>query len=45
MKIKNWIACIQDQGKWKEVIEKAKTFKQEAPDDGREGTQNMLSCK
>jgi hypothetical protein len=26
MKIKNWIACIQDRGKWKEVTEKAKTF-------------------
>jgi hypothetical protein len=26
MKIKNWIACIQDRGKWKEVIERAKTF-------------------
>jgi hypothetical protein len=26
MKIKNWIACVQDQGKWKEVVEKAKTF-------------------
>ena len=26
MKIKNWIACVQDRGKWKEVIEKAKTF-------------------
>jgi hypothetical protein len=25
MKIKNWIACVQDRGKWKEVIEKAKT--------------------
>jgi hypothetical protein len=25
MKIKNWIACIQDRGKWKDV-EKAKTF-------------------
>ena len=24
--IKNWIACIQDRGKWKEVVEKAKTF-------------------
>jgi len=22
----NWIACIQDRGKWKEVVEKAKTF-------------------
>jgi hypothetical protein len=26
MEIKNWIACVQDRGKWKEVIEKAKTF-------------------
>jgi len=26
MKIKNGIACLQDQGKWKEVVEKAKTF-------------------
>jgi len=26
MKIKNWIVCVQDQGKWKEVVEKAKTF-------------------
>jgi hypothetical protein len=26
MKIKNWIACIQDRGKWKEVVEEAKTF-------------------
>jgi len=26
MKIKNWIACIQDRGKWKEAIERAKTF-------------------
>jgi len=23
----NWIACVQDRRKWKEVIEKAKTFK------------------
>ena len=30
MKIKkNWIACVQDRGKWKEVVEKAKTFNQE----------------
>jgi hypothetical protein len=28
MKIKNWIACVQDQGKWKEVVETAKTFNQ-----------------
>jgi hypothetical protein len=26
IKIKNWIACVQDRGKWKEVVEKAKTF-------------------
>ena len=28
MKIKNWIACVQDRGKWKEVVEKAKTLKE-----------------
>jgi hypothetical protein len=26
MKIKNWITCVQDRGKWKEVVEKTKTF-------------------
>ena len=26
MKVKNWIACVQDRGKWKEVVEKVKTF-------------------
>jgi hypothetical protein len=26
MKIQNWIACVQDRGKWKEVVEKTKTF-------------------
>jgi len=26
LKIQNWIACVQYQGKWKEVVEKAKTF-------------------
>ena len=25
MKIKNWITCVQDRAKWKDVIEKAKT--------------------
>jgi len=29
IKIKNWIACVQDREKWKEVVEKAKTFSQE----------------
>jgi hypothetical protein len=23
MKVKNWITCVQDQGKWKEVVKKA----------------------
>jgi hypothetical protein len=26
MKVKNWIICVQDRGKWKEVVERAKTF-------------------
>jgi len=26
MKIRNGIACVEDRGKWKEVVEKAKTF-------------------
>jgi hypothetical protein len=26
MKIKYWIACVQERGKWKEVVEKAKAF-------------------
>jgi hypothetical protein len=26
MKIKNWVACVQDRRKWKDVVEKAKTF-------------------
>jgi len=26
MKIKNWIACVQDRGKWKDVVEKGKNF-------------------
>jgi hypothetical protein len=25
MKVKNWIACVQDRGKWKYIIEKAIT--------------------
>ena len=29
MKIRNWIACVQDRGKWKEGVEKAKIFNQE----------------
>jgi hypothetical protein len=26
--LKNWIAYVQDKGKWKEVVERAKTFNQ-----------------
>jgi hypothetical protein len=26
MRIENWKDCIQDRHKWKEVVEKAKTF-------------------
>jgi hypothetical protein len=26
LKIQNWVACIQDRGKWKEVVEKAETL-------------------
>jgi hypothetical protein len=26
MKVKNWIICVPDRGKWKEVVEKAKMF-------------------
>jgi len=27
MKVKNWITCVRDRGKWKEFVEKAMTFK------------------
>ena len=33
MKRKNWIACVQDRGKWKEVAEKGKTFNQEEEEE------------
>jgi hypothetical protein len=26
MKIKNWTVCVQERGKWRDVVEKAKTF-------------------
>jgi len=26
MKVKNWITCVQDQEKWKDVVEKVITF-------------------
>ena len=25
MEIKNWLTCVQDRAKWKDVVEKAKT--------------------
>ena len=27
MKIKNWTTCVQDRATWKNIVEKAKTFK------------------
>jgi hypothetical protein len=27
MKIKNWLTCVQDRAKWKDAVEKPKTFK------------------
>ena len=27
MKVKNWITCVQDRGKWTHVVEKTLTFK------------------
>ena len=30
LNIKNWTACVQDRVKWKNVVEKAKTFKRES---------------
>jgi hypothetical protein len=26
MKVKNWTVCVQDRSKWRDVVEKAKTF-------------------
>jgi hypothetical protein len=26
MKIKNWVTCVRDRGKWKDIVGKAKTF-------------------
>jgi hypothetical protein len=26
IRVKNWTVCVQDRGKWKRVVEKAKTF-------------------
>jgi hypothetical protein len=26
IRIKNWVACVQDRGKWTDVVEKAKAF-------------------
>ena len=44
-KIKNWIACVQDRGKWKDVVEKAKTFTTKgssAPRRRRSGLQQRV---
>ena len=44
MKNKNWIACVQDRGKWKEVVEKAKTFNQEVQRLEEEEGVQVSSC-
>jgi hypothetical protein len=36
MKVINWIACVQDRGKWKEVVE-AKTFNSEEEEEEEGG--------
>jgi hypothetical protein len=33
MKVKNWINCVQDRGKWKYVVEKAITFNREEEEE------------
>jgi hypothetical protein len=34
MKIQNWIASVQDRGKWKGVVEKLSTKESSAPGGG-----------
>jgi hypothetical protein len=44
MRVKNWIVCVQDRGKWKEAVEKAKIFVikvRSAPEDEKE--ENLLN--
>ena len=39
MRVKNWITCVQDRGKWKDVVEKAITFNHQgssAPEEEEE---------
>jgi hypothetical protein len=43
--IKNWIACVQDRGKWKGVIEKAKTFTRKFSAWKKRNTQNLHILK
>jgi len=42
MKIQIWIACVQDRGKWKEFLDKVKTFNKEVQrlDDEEEEEDN-----
>jgi hypothetical protein len=42
MKIQNRIACVQDWGKWKEVVEKARTFNQEVQRLEEKGEDSFL---
>jgi hypothetical protein len=47
IKIKNWIAWIQDRGKWKEFVEKAKTFNLEVQrlEDEEDSVHKSLRAK
>jgi hypothetical protein len=43
--IKNWIACVQDRRKWKEIVEKAKTFTRKFSAWKKKNTQNLHILK
>jgi len=46
MKIKNWIACVEDRGKWKAFFEKAQTLNQEVQrqEEEEEEKEEQGSC-
>jgi len=42
MRVKNWITCVQDRGKWKDVVEKAITFNQQGSSAPEEEDEEVL---
>jgi hypothetical protein len=44
MKIYDWQDCIQDRYKWKEIVEKVKTFKVEVVEP-KEEEAHMTQCR